>query len=264
MYYLQSSENIVLRPEGTSGVYRALAHASGDQRVYYCGPFFRHENNQKGRYRQFHQFGVECFSKDSFKADIEILCIASQILNKLKIPYKLELNFLGSADERMAYQQELNKYFKSNYDSLSETSKKKYENGRSFRILDSKENVDKNLLIKCPHLTNYLSKNSLDKFNRITSTLNTLGIQYVHNPFIIRGVDFYSDLCFEFTSDSSLLGASQNALIGGGRYDKLGVFLGSVEKPAIGFGAGIERIIEVIPEIQVRNPIIVLNPVVNS
>ena len=237
----RKDELLCLRPEGTAGLVRALITNGLDndeiKKFYYLGPMFRYERPQKGRKRQFFQAGVELIGDESSDADIEIILIANTILEKLNIKSKLQLNYLGDQKSLQKYNEYLKEY-------LSETSNlPEYVIKNPIRALDSKDKDIRNKMSKAESIKNFLNKTQLEEFKKIKSKLDEIGIQYEENASLVRGLDYYNGLVFEFLSDD--LGA-QNAILGGGRYDGLIKNLGGRDLSATGFALGIDRLADIV------------------
>jgi histidyl-tRNA synthetase len=238
-------EKLVLRPEGTAGIMRAvlsnkLAHQL-PQKYFYAGPMFRYERPQKGRYRQFHQIGVEFVGESAPGSDVEVIALAHHLLEWLKVGHKVELqiNSLGDKESRQAYRDVLVAYFSDLKDQLSEDSQQRLDKN-PMRILDSKDPGDRALVEKAPNLKDYLNGESQDFLGAVLEGLSTLKIPYVLNPHLVRGLDYYCHTAFEFVTES--LGA-HNAVLAGGRYDSLAQMMGNKDPiPSIGWAAGIERL----------------------
>ena len=236
--------NITLRPELTASVARSfvqhnLGIQNATQRLYYVGPLFRRERPQKGRQRQFHQFGVEAFGSGYPEQDAEIISIAWHILSKcgLENNVKLHLNSLGSEECRIKYIDSLKDFISPNINKFSETSQRRFSKN-TLRILDTKSEHEKIILKNAPQIADYLTDEDTDHFNQLQNYLTALKIPFEINQKLVRGLDYYSRTVFEFTT--SALG-SQDALLGGGRYDTLVERLGGKPTPGIGFAAGMER-----------------------
>jgi len=249
MYTFQdrNGDQLSLRPESTAGVVRAmLQHGllhNAIQRVWYSGPMFRHERPQKGRYRQFHQIGVEAYGMAEAELDVEIISITSQLWKKLGLTgVKLEINTLGSPETRKIYRDALVHYYQSNKDRLDADSLRRLDTN-PLRILDSKDRDVIELNKAAPDIFEYLDEASRDHFSRVQILLKKLGISYIRNPRLVRGLDYYSRTVFEWTTDK--LG-SQSAICGGGRYDGLVEKLGGKPVPAAGFAIGVERLVELL------------------
>jgi histidyl-tRNA synthetase len=240
----RGDDNYVLRPELTAPVVRAfvehrLDQRGGSQKLYYIGPMFRAERPQKGRQRQFHQFGVEIMGSSDAVADVEVIAFMIHIYNKLGITNTtLKLNSIGDPESRELYKQALKTHLKPNYDKLSDVSKKRYEKN-PLRILDSKEEEDRPFIETAPVITDYLSEKSVNHYKKVKEYLEDLGIPYTEDPYLVRGMDYYTETAFELISPD--LGA-QDALAGGGRYDLLVEEIGGLPTPAVGFAAGMERL----------------------
>lgn len=236
-------DDLVLRPENTAPIVRAfLTQNLENGRYCYFAPQFRKERPQKGRFRQFYQYGFEMFGDNSPQLEIEGLLLIKSLYTQWKLSdFKIEVNYLGNFEERAKYLEALKDYFKSVYESLSETSKKRYESN-TLRILDSKELCDQMLIANAPVINDYLTEESLNKWNKILNLCSLLEIKVEVNPRLVRGLDYYTGLVFEVIDTSGNLG-SQKALGGGGRYDQLCADLGGKSIPAFGFAGGVERLI---------------------
>lgn len=240
----RGGESFTLRPEGTAGVVRAFISEGMEQnqpvKLFYAGPMFRYERPQKGRYRQLHQVGVEVLGATAPQTDVEVLCLAWDFLSALGLqPFiRLELNTLGDAESRAAYREALVTYFEQYKDQLSEDSRVRLEKN-PLRILDSKDEGDKKIVENAPAMIDYLNEESRAFFENVKAGLTEMGIPFVVNPRLVRGLDYYRHTVFEFITDS--LGA-QGTVLGGGRYDGLVEELGGPKTAGIGFGAGIDRL----------------------
>lgn len=247
----KSGESITLRPEMTAGLVRsviqnAMLNASPILKLWYFGPFFRYERPQKGRLRQFHQYGAECIGSPNPESDIEIIMLADSINKSLRIDnYTLLINSLGDIETRIKYKKILFEYLSSQKNHLSFDSQKRLETN-PLRILDSKEERDIEILREAPSILDYLDNKSKEHFEFVCSGLDSSGIEYTIEPRLVRGLDYYSHTVFEFRHQS--LGA-QDSFGGGGRYDTLFEQLGSKPTPAIGFAMGIERILLILENI---------------
>jgi histidyl-tRNA synthetase len=233
-----------LRPEGTASVVRsALQHgllSQGSQRLWYGGPMFRYERPQAGRQRQFHQIGVEYLGFDDPLSDAEVIALAWDLLADLGVNgLALELNSLGSADDRARYRQELVAFLGARQDGLDPDSQARLTTN-PLRILDSKNAATQALLADAPTLAGALAPQSRERFERVKESLGALGIPFQLNPRLVRGLDYYSHTAFEITSDQ--LGA-QATVCGGGRYDGLIEQLGGAPTAAIGWALGMERLL---------------------
>lgn len=232
------SQPMVLRPEATASVMRSRVQHSDwpTDRMYYSGPMFRYERPQKGRLRQFIQFGIECLRPD-VGDDIEVLMLGQQMLQGTGVA--LQINSLGSQECRAKYREALVAYFSERKEQLSEDSQKRLSLN-PLRILDSKNEGDIRLLGDAPLMENYLSDEEKARFQRVVESLDSLGIPYEINSRLVRGLDYYNGLVFEWTTDQ--LGA-QSAVAAGGRYDRLSCQFGEEMVPAVGFAVGIERLV---------------------
>lgn len=243
--------SVTLRPEGTAGCVRAamengLLH-NQIQRLWYQGPMFRYEKPQKGRYRQFHQIGVETYGMAGPDIDAEVILITARFWAALGIPgLELQLNTLGTPDERKAYRDELVTYFSDHASVLDEDSQRRL-NSNPLRILDSKNPDMRDMLDRAPTLMNHLGEESQSHFAFVRETLDSAGVSYTINPRLVRGLDYYSRTVFEWVTD--LLGA-QGTVCAGGRYDGLVEQLGGKPVPAVGFAMGIERLVAILEELK--------------
>ena len=250
----RNGDNLTLRPEGTAGVVRAciehgLLH-NQRQRLWYQGAMFRHERPQKGRYRQFHQMGVEAFGMRGPDIDLEILLMTARLWRQLGVDgAELQLNTLGTPQERAIYRQHLVDYLSQHRDSLDEESKRRLSSN-PMRVLDSKNPEVQQVVSDAPLLMEYLGDASRRHFEQICEGLQEAGIDYSVNPRLVRGLDYYVLTVFEWVSDR--LGA-QGTICAGGRYDGLVEQLGGKPTPAIGFGMGLERIISLLEENSAAN-----------
>ncbi len=246
----RNGDSLTLRPEGTAGCVRAAVQAgllhNQLQRLWYMGPMFRHERPQKGRTRQFHQFGMEAFGMTGPDIDAEIIQVNYVLFQKLGILDKLtlEINTLGMPSERDAYRTALIQYFEAYESQLDEESRVRLHKN-PLRILDTKNPDLKPLVIAAPKLTEYLTEGTLAHFEGLQHLLKELGIPFKVNPCAVRGLDYYTYTVFEWTTDA--LGA-QGTVCGGGRYDGLVELLGGKPTPGIGFALGMERLIGLLPE----------------
>ena len=249
----RGDHNYILRPECTAPVVRSyvehhMDQRGGTQKLYYIGPMFRAERPQKGRQRQFHQFGVELIGADNPLVDVECIAFMIAIYNRIGITNTtLKINSVGDPESRERYKTALKDYLKPNFDKLSELSQKRFENN-PMRILDSKEPEDQEFISKAPVIQDYLSKESATHFEQVLSHLKALGIDYEIDPHLVRGMDYYTRTAFELISPD--LG-SQDALAGGGRYDLLVEEIGGTPTPAVGFAAGMERLLIACEELNI-------------
>lgn len=246
----KGEESISLRPELTASIARAvMQHSLLRQnpilRFWYFGPFFRYEQPQKGRQRQFHQYGAECIGSRYPESDAEIIALAVNIFNSLGIKdFKLAINSLGNTESRAKYREALIEFLKENENKLSKESQIRLQTN-PLRVLDSKAEADIEILNQAPNILNFLDTESRNHFEELLAILDYQGIKYEISSKLVRGLDYYSHTVFEFQSHA--LGA-QNAMGGGGRYDKLFLELGGKETPAVGLALGIERIILIMEE----------------
>ncbi|UVD81471.1 histidine--tRNA ligase [Mycoplasma iguanae] len=247
----KSKRKLALRPEGTAPIVRAIienklyTNNNTIQKYFYFGPTFRYEQPQKGRQRQFYQAGIEFLAEKNAFNDVEIILFASQFLKELKInDYILKINCLGNEKTRLKYTEVLREYLTNYKDQLEEISLLRLEKN-PLRILDDKIESKKDFVINAPKINEFLSPESKKYFTEITSLLEQFNISYDYDLSLVRGLDYYDELVFEFVSNSPGLGA-QSTIIGGGRYNKLFASLGGPEISAIGFGSGVERMMEII------------------
>ena len=242
-----NGEALTLRPENTPGVVRAAIEHNltydGGKRLYYMGPMFRHERPQRGRYRQFYQLGVEAIGFEGPEVDTEIILLAHALFKELGLKnVRVELNSLGVTGERSAHRLALIAYFEQFAEVLDEDAKKRLHTN-PLRILDTKNPALKDIVRNAPMLIEYLGAESLARFEAVKTALTACGVAWTINPLLVRGLDYYSHTVFEFYTDE--LGA-QGALIGGGRYDGLFELLGGKPTPAVGWGLGMERVLELL------------------
>ncbi len=243
----KGGNDVCLRPEGTAGVVRSfienkLDRKGGVYRFYYFGPMFRYERPQKGRLREFHQFGAETFGEASVFEDINIIMMIKEILDFFNISYTLKINSLGCKECMPSYRENLVTFLKDIEDGLCEDCQRRISTN-PIRVYDCKNQNCQNLLKEGPRITNALCENCDKDFTTLTKTLRELGIEFEIDKNLVRGLDYYTKTAFEFVSND--LGA-QNAIAGGGRYDRLVEFLGGKPTPAIGFAIGVERILDLI------------------
>jgi len=255
MYSFHSlgGEALTLRPEGTAGVVRAgVQHGMfrvGGHRVWYCGPMFRHERPQKGRYRQFQQFGIEAFGWTGPDMDAEILMLAARIWSRLGITgLQLQINTLGSEKTRVQFRAALVDYLQHHKKLLDEDSQRRLQRN-PLRVLDSKNPAMQSIIAGAPQILDYLDDRSAAHFSQLRARLDAVGLAYTIDPRLVRGLDYYTSTVFEWTTDR--LGA-QNAVCAGGRYDQLVAELGGSDVPATGFAIGLDRIMELIPDQQLK------------
>ena len=241
----RNSDSLTLRPEGTACVVRAgNEHGllyNQQQRLWYIGQMFRHERPQKGRYRQFHQFGVEVFGLAGPDVDAEVILLSARLWEKFGISQNvtLEINSLGSAEARVSYKEQLVAFLKTRESQLDEDSLRRLQTN-PLRVLDSKNPQVQNAVKDAPKLIDCLDEESAKHFQGLCERLDNLGIQYRVNPALVRGLDYYNRTVFEWVTDS--LG-SQGTVCAGGRYDGLVAQLGGKDTQGVGFAMGLERLV---------------------
>ena len=245
----KGGERLTLRPEATAGLVRAVISNGmlrGARHKLWCiGPMFRHEKPQKGRFRQFHQVDVEAVGFAGPDIDAELIALTAAFWRRLGIGrVTLQINSLGTADARRAYRAVLADWFRARHDALDEDSRRRLE-GNPLRILDSKNPAMQDMIAAAPSLPEHLDAESRAHFDELQSMLRALGVPFVINPRLVRGLDYYSRTVFEWTTDA--LGA-QDAVCSGGRYDGLIAQLGGEPTPAIGFAMGVERVVELMAQ----------------
>lgn len=253
----RNGDSLTLRPEGTAGCVRAciehgLLH-NQQQKLWYTGPVFRYEKPQKGRYRQFTQMGVEAFGFAGVAIELELLAICRRLWESLRLMdnLQLQINTLGELSERQLYRQRLVEYFKSHWDSLDEDSQRRLDKN-PLRILDSKNPHLQSIIHNAPKLMDSVGDESRQQFQSLCNGLDALGIAYTINPLLVRGLDYYGGLVFEWVTEH--LG-SQATVCAGGRFDKLVEQFGGQATPAIGFALGAERLILLIETLQQQQTI---------
>lgn len=244
-----NGEQLTLRPENTPGVVRAAIQHNltydGGKRLYYMGPMFRHERPQRGRYRQFYQLGAEALGFAGPEVDAELMLLAHELFANLGLRnVRVELNSLGIPAERQAHRTALIHYFEQ-HAGLLDTDAQRRLSTNPLRILDTKNPAMQALVQNAPQLLSYLGDASLKHLDTVQSLLTACGVPWHINPRLVRGLDYYSHTVFEFITDE--LGA-QGTLCGGGRYDGLFEILGGKPTPAVGWGMGMERVLELIKE----------------
>jgi len=243
----RNGSSLTLRPEATAGIVRAglsngLFH-NQQQKLWCAGPMFRHEKPQKARYRQFHQLDVEAIGFAGPEVDAELIVISARLWERLGLESpRLELNSLGTPEARAGYREALLEYFSASRDALDEESLTRLERN-PLRILDSKNPALEPLIAGAPELSDYLDDESRAHFERVKELLEDVDVNFVLNPRLVRGLDYYTRTVFEWVTDR--LGA-QSAICSGGRYDGLIEQLGGRDTPAIGWALGIERVVELI------------------
>ena len=244
-----NGEQLTLRPEGTAAVVRAVVEQNllyeGPKRLFYIGPMFRHERPQRGRYRQFHQFGVEALGFGGPELDAELILMCARLWDDLGLSgLRLEINSLGNEMERKEHRAALVTYFEAHVSELDEDSQRRLKTN-PLRILDTKNPQMQELVIAAPKLIDYLGKESLDHFEKVQYLLKANNLPFKINPRLVRGLDYYNLTVFEWITDQ--LGA-QGTVAGGGRYDPLIERMGGKPTPACGWAMGIERVIELMKE----------------
>jgi histidyl-tRNA synthetase len=250
----RNGDSLTLRPEGTAGCVRAGIENglffNQVQRLWYQGPMFRHERPQKGRFRQFHQIGVETYGMPGPDIDIEVILITARIWQALGLrDLELQINTLGTPEERTVYRQQLVEYLSDRKEELDEDSLRRLESN-PLRILDSKNPDLQGLIADAPVLIDHLGQESRSHFEVLCAGLDAAGVAYVKNPRLVRGLDYYARTVFEWVTDR--LGA-QGTVCAGGRYDGLVEQLGGRSTPAIGFAMGVERLISLLEEVGSAN-----------
>jgi len=253
-----NGENLTLRPEFTAGTVRASVEHNltyeGPKRVWSMGPVFRHERPQRGRYRQFHQVNVEALGFAGPDIDAEHIVMLARLWKILGIgPVRLEINCLGQADERARHRADLITHFESHVDALDEDAKRRLRTN-PLRILDTKNPALADIVSKAPRITAYLGESSRAHFEGLQRLLTLAGVPFTVNPRLVRGLDYYNLTVFEWITDA--LGA-QGTICGGGRYDPLVERMGGRASPACGFAIGVERVIELLKEAKVVEPVAV-------
>jgi len=243
----KGGNDVCMRPEGTAGVVRSFIHAKLDrqpvkQKFYYYGPMFRYERPQKGRLREFHQFGCESFGEASVYEDFTIITMISQIFEALGIGFDLQINSLGCTACMPPYKKNLVGFLTEIKEELCTDCNRRIDTN-PIRVLDCKNETCQSLLANSPKLINNLCDECDSDFKKLTTLLDNAGISYEVDTNLVRGLDYYNKTAFEFVSDDI---GSQSAIAGGGRYDKLVEFLDGKPTPAVGFAIGIERIMELV------------------
>lgn len=258
-FYDKGDRHITLRPEGTAPVVRSYVEnklfapeVQKPTKVYYMGPMFRYERPQAGRLRQFHQIGVECFGSSNPATDVETIAMAYHLFEELGIKnITLHLNSLGNPESRATYRQALIDYLTPLKDQLSKDSQRRLEEN-PLRVLDSKEKEDKVAVENAPSILDYLDEESTAHFEAVQSMLTSLGISYVIDTNMVRGLDYYNHTIFEFITD---VAGNDLTICAGGRYDGLVSYFDGPETPGFGFGMGLERLILVLEKQGLSLPI---------
>lgn len=255
--FWDNDEQLTLRPEGTAGCVRAaIEHGwiyNNEQRLWYMGPMFRHERPQKGRYRQFHQAGVEVFGISTPEIDAELIILTARLWKALGIDQhvSLQLNSIGSLEARANYRSALVAFLENHQDLMSEEEKERLVKN-PLRILDTKNQALQDVLDGAPKLLDYLDDESREHFAQLCGLLDSVGIQYEINPKLVRGLDYYNKTVFEWVT--SALGA-QGTVCGGGRYDGLVEQLGGHATSGVGFAMGLERLVLLVQEVNKSIPV---------
>ncbi|WP_439257253.1 histidine--tRNA ligase [Lonepinella sp. BR2271] len=255
--FWDNDEQLTLRPEGTAGCVRAaVEHGwiyNNEQRLWYIGPMFRHERPQKGRYRQFHQAGVEIFGIANPEIDAELILLTARLWKALGIEQHvaLQLNSIGSLEARQNYRSALVDFLQNHLDLMNEEEKERLVKN-PLRILDTKNQALQEVLNNAPKLLDYLDEESREHFAQLCALLDNMGIQYEINPKLVRGLDYYNKTVFEWVTTA--LGA-QGTVCGGGRYDGLVEQLGGHATPSVGFAMGLERLVLLVQEVNQAIPV---------
>ena len=250
----KGGRSVTLRPEGTSGVLRAvlengLHNSVLPLKLMYESSCYRYEKPQSGRYREFFQFGLEIFGTESYLADVELICAAKAILGRVRIrDASLEINSIGCPECRKKYNQALKEYFEAKKEGLCETCKSRLARN-PLRIFDCKSSDCEKVCENAPVILDYICDECSTHFENVKATLNTLGIIYTVNPYIVRGLDYYSKTVFEFVCE---VNGENITVCGGGRYDGLSKIIGGPDLPAIGFGIGLERVMMVMKDREIN------------
>ncbi|MGA7951165.1 MAG: histidine--tRNA ligase, partial [Thiobacillaceae bacterium] len=249
-----NGESLTLRPEGTASCVRAVIEHNllydGGKRLWYAGPMFRHERPQKGRYRQFHQIGVETFGFESAEVDAEHILMGADLWTRLGIAPVLQINTLGDAEDRLRHRERLIRYFEANLDTLDDDARRRLRTN-PLRILDSKNPAMQALVEAAPKLMDDLGETSQIHFEAVQKWVQAAGIKYEINTRLVRGLDYYNRTVFEWVTDQ--LGA-QGTVCAGGRFDGLVAQLGGKPAPACGFAMGMERLLALMEAAQTPIP----------
>ena len=261
----RGGRKVALRPEGTASAVRAYIEEGmyakgGYQKLFYEGAMFRYERPQAGRYRQFHQIGAEIFGVDSPLSDAELIKMVKDILDQLGIQTRLEINTLGDFESRRRYIDVLRSFLKEREDLLCEDCRKRIERN-PLRVLDCKVESCREATKDAPVLIDYISDQSLQRFEKLKEYMKAMEISFTFNPRLVRGLDYYTDTVFEFITDK--IGA-QGTVAAGGRYDTLVKQLGGPDTPALGFAAGIERLMLLVEKLPEEKDLVVVIPVVSD
>ncbi len=243
----KGDNDVCMRPEGTAGVVRAfvqakLDRAGGRHAWYYWGPMFRYERPQKGRLRQFHQFGVEIFGEPSVMEDANVICMMADIFDTLGVKFSVKINSLGCGECSPRYREKLVAFLETIKSELCEDCHRRIETN-PMRTLDCKVEQCKSHLVDAPKITDNLCSECEGDFHKLQKILTLKNIPFEIDKNLVRGLDYYNKSAFEFTADT---GGSQNAIAGGGRYDKLVEYLDGRATPAVGFAIGVERVLPLV------------------
>lgn len=248
----EDEQSITLKPEGTASIVRLynqnkLNSKKPPIKIFYSTSCFRNERNQKGRFKEFHQFGIEVLGSNSPTVDAEVITLAYRFFEQLGISdfIRLEINSVGSFESRKAYNEKLKDFLRPNFDNLCDTCKERFEKN-PMRILDCKEKSCKEIVKNAPLMIDNLSEQENQHFEKVKQLLDVVGIKYTVNPLIVRGLDYYTNTAFEFISEQI---GSQSTVCGGGRYDGLVSELGGADVSGVGFGLGRERLIMTLDEL---------------
>lgn len=258
----KGDRHISLRPEGTAGVVRAFVENKlygpdvvKPVKVFYMGPMFRYERPQSGRLREFHQIGVEAFGSDSPAIDVETIAMGLTLLNRLGIQeVRLAVNTLGDLATRTAFREALITFLEPHYEELSEDSKTRLHKN-PLRVLDSKDASDQKIVADAPNILEYLTPAAEKHFNQVQELLDALGIHYVLDPTMVRGLDYYNHTIFEFMVKQPVLGNDYTTICAGGRYNGLVEELGGPEMAGVGFALGVERLLLLMAALDVDFPV---------
>ncbi len=247
-------EHVSLRPEGTAPIMRAYIHHGmlnlpQPIKLWYLGPFFRHDRPQHGRYRQLHQFGCEVLGDEDAVADAQLMLISYAMLKELGIESTVQVNSIGTPESRANYRNALVSYFRTKRGLLSEEDKKRLVKN-PLRILDSKDPTVQELKAEAPQIVDWLDEDSKAHFMRVLEYLDELNVPYQLDPYLVRGLDYYTKTVFELYSNSSNQELAQSAVGGGGRYDGLAEILGGRPTPAAGFAIGLDRVFNILNELK--------------
>ncbi len=247
----RNGENLSLRPEGTAGCVRAAEEHgllyNQQQRLWYKGPMFRYERPQKGRYRQFHQIGVETYGMAGPDIDAEVILLSARLWRELGLSdhVRLEINNIGTAQDRRAFGDALITFLQQHEKALDEDSRRRLQSN-PLRILDSKVPSTQALLLEAPRLADFVSEETRQHYGSLKGLLDANEVTYIENPRLVRGLDYYNNMVFEWITDA--LGA-QGTVCAGGRYDGLVAQLGGKTTPAVGFAMGVERLVLLVQEV---------------